>query len=830
VNRAALLLLLASALLAQSPSTEFRSGIWRGQPIEYRIMDGWALVQGDILLAPLSEIEPASAEDFPPGKLLRSVVIDNENRRWPGAVVHYVIDSGMRNPQRAVDAIRHWEERTPFRFVERTSESAYVRIRSVDSGCSSAVGRTGGEQHVNLADGCSTVTTVHELGHAIGFWHTQARLDRDRHVRVRYENIERAAWGQYDSRLSDGVDLGPYDYNSVMHYTDRGFASKPGPTMQSVPLGIPLGVTSGLSAADAAAAYQLAGQSPPEVTITTAPPGLTVVVDGEEYTTPVRFPWKPGEVHRVSVPLNQNLSSGLVQRQRFVDWSHDPEAGLATDIVVNGETFVYQARYQQMARLTVPRPPVPMEGGWIEVWPASADSYYPSGTEIRLTAHPNPGLKFHRWQDSGRDGFSPGAQFAGWSANPLTVRIDRDLNIVALFTDKPLTTITSTAPHVSITVDNARVFSPASFLWEPGSQHQISVPERVNTFVTSIVHQFQNWSHGAGSVHAYTAGAESATLTANFRTTYSISAREATGPQPGNIRLTPSSPDGFYDHGLLLTVEGLDTTTGRFLHWAGGLGGRRNPEQLVIEEPAQFIAVSTAGGGIPASSFLGAATQQTGPYVPGQSFLLYRFNDELTAPVQAQHWGGLELPVEMAGVRVLFNGYPAPLREVNSRTITGIVPEQIAGQKSAFITVFQHGQLIGQRFVSLMPSSPGVFTRRGTGQGDALAWNEDWVNNAPESPVGQWQQFHFLATGFGATGPPEFSSRRTQQVRPVCRMGVELGTTEVEVTNIEAFDDLPPGVFRIWARVPEGLSPGRHMLFVTCDGSPSQPGVWVYTK
>lgn len=830
MKRFVLFLLLAAALCAQSPSDEFYTGVWRGQVIEYRAMDGWALVEGDILLARLDEIEPVNAEAVPEGKLIRGVVIENESRRWPGAVVHYVIDPAMRNPQRAVDAIRHWEERTPFRFVERTNEGAYVRIRSVDSGCSSAVGRTGGEQPVNLADGCSTVTTVHELGHAIGFWHTQSRLDRDRHVRVRYENIERSAWGQYDSRLSDGVDLGPYDYTSVMHYTDRGFAQKPGPTMQSVPLGIPLGVRSGLTAADAAAAYQLAGQAPPGVTITTAPAGLTVVVDGEEHTTPVSFPWKPGEIHRVRVPLNQSASSGLVQRHRFVDWSHDPEAGLETDIVVSEDTFVYQARYQQMARLTVPRPPAPMEGGWIDVWPASVDGYYPAGAEIRLTAHPNPGLAFHRWLETGRDGFSLGTQFVGWSANPLTVRLDRDLNLIAQFTDKPLTTITSTAPHVGITVDGARVFPPASFVWEPGSQHQIIAPERANTFVSSIVHQFQNWSHGADSRHTYTAGSEPATLTANFRTAYSIFAREGTVSQPGNIRLTPSAPDGLYDHGLLLTAEGLDTATGRFLHWGGDLGGTRNPGQLVIEEPVQFFAVNTPGGGIPASSFLGAATQRTGPFVPGQNFMLYRFHDELTAPLQAQHWGGIELPTEMAGVRVLFNGYPAPLREVNGRAITGIVPEQIAGQKSAFITVFQNGELIGQRFVSVTPSSPGIFTRGGTGRGDALVWNEDWVNNTPETPAGEWKQFHFLATGFGATDPPESSSRRTQQVRPVCRVGVELGMSQVELTSIEAFDDLPPGVFRIWARVPEGLNPGRHMLFVTCDGTPSQPGVWVYTK
>ena len=830
MNRAALLLLFASALLAQSPSAEFHSGFWRGQPVEYRIMDGWALVEGDILLAPLSEIEPAGAEAFPSGKLLRSVVIENENRRWPGAVVHYVIDPGMRNPQRAVDAIRQWEQSTPFRFVERTSQAAFVRIRSVDEGCSSAVGRTGGEQFVNLADGCSTVTTIHELGHTLGFWHTQARLDRDRHVRVRYENIDRIAWGQYDSRLSDGIDLGPYDYGSVMHYTDRGFASKPGPTMQSVPLGIPLGVRTGLSALDIAAAHQLAGQIPPAVTITTAPPGLKIIVDGREHLSPVSFPWAPGEVHTVSAPTSQSTSSALVRQLRFIDWNHNPGGGPDTEILVSPGTFVYQARYQQMAQLNVASPTETSEQGWIEVWPPSPDGLYPAGTRIRLTAHPAPGLAFHRWQDSGRDGFSLASQFLGWSANPLDILIDRDLQLTALFTSKPLTTITSSAPHLGITVDNTRVFPPASFLWDPGSTHQIIAPERANTFSTSTVHQFQSWNHGAAARHSYTAGAEPTTLSASYRTAYSLVAREASSTSPGNIRLSPSSPDGLYDHGLFLTVEALDAPTGRFLHWGGDLGGSRNPEQFVVEGPAQLFANSSAGSGVGPSSFLHAATQSQGPFAPGQSFVLYRFNDALAAPIQAQHWPGLELPNQLAGVQVLFNGHPAPLREITNRSITGIVPDQIASQSSTFVTVFERGQFVGQRFLSVTPSSPGIFTRRGTGRGDALAWNEDWIDNSPAVPASPWHQFHFLATGFGATDPAESSARRTQQVRPLCPVTVELGFTPVVVISIEAYNDLPPGVFRIWARVPEGLPPGRHMLTVTCDGTPSQPGVWLYTK
>jgi uncharacterized protein (TIGR03437 family) len=243
-----------------------------------------------------------------------------------------------------------------------------------------------------------------------------------------------------------------------------------------------------------------------------------------------------------------------------------------------------------------------------------------------------------------------------------------------------------------------------------------------------------------------------------------------------------------------------------------------------------FAAINAADATVGVSSFVHGATQQVAPVAAGQPFVFYRLDESIATPHSVQYWGGRELPTELAGTRALFNGFPAGLLEVNSRAIIGIVPAEIANFKSTFVTVFRQGQLAGQRFLPVTPSSPGVFARAGRGVGDAWAWNEDWTENSSAAPAGQWKQFHFLATGFGATDPPEPARQRLGQVRPVCRVGVELGMTQTEVTRIESFDDLPTGVFRIWARVPPGLSPGRHMLFVTCDGVPSQPGVWLHTR
>lgn len=63
----------------------------------------------------------------------------------------------------------------------------------------------GGRQNVSLdSPGCMDQATVaHELMHALGFFHEQARYDRDRHVNVDLTNVEQS---------ESIVFLNPYRY------------------------------------------------------------------------------------------------------------------------------------------------------------------------------------------------------------------------------------------------------------------------------------------------------------------------------------------------------------------------------------------------------------------------------------------------------------------------------------------------------------------------------------------------------------------------------------------------------------------------------------------
>ena len=105
-------------------------------------------------------------------------------------------------------------------------------------------------QPVSINHYCSFSTTVHEIGHVLGFWHEQSCPDRDQYVNIHEENILPGYEPNFDKKI-DVNSLGvTYDFNSIMHYSATAFGVNNAITISTKEKDIPFGLAPELSPLD----------------------------------------------------------------------------------------------------------------------------------------------------------------------------------------------------------------------------------------------------------------------------------------------------------------------------------------------------------------------------------------------------------------------------------------------------------------------------------------------------------------------------------------------------------------------------------------------------
>ena len=616
----------AEAAAAYRPATKSLVGsatkhraFYRGRTVEYVERNGLAITDGDIVLGKAEDL--AQMRNEPQGR--KALIIDQSALLWPigpsGAhEVPYVYEAGNRFNVEASVVLFNAALRDTIRFVPRTSQKDYVVFSLTEEGsgsCFSYVGRIGGPQQIGGEPDCPVGPMLHEMGHAIGFWHIMSDAAQSSFLDIKYDSLDPLWRGQYTPQLGARTVDG-YDYASIMHYGPFVNSVTPDAlTAATLPAGIDVGQLEGYSAGDIDAVKRLYGQVPVAVTVTTNPPGLKVAIDGVTRITPYVAWWRMGSLHRLDVP--ESIQEYGTFKAAFGRWSHDPSAtprtkqewvvepgrGVQGEPVTSPRTTVLTANFVRLAEVRT----VVSGGshGTLKVtaeraaWPGTTN-FFPQYTKFDLAATPAQGY-LTQWYTApawvpitGGDGGSATASRRIWSESPT--------QIGAIFTNNPAIVLKTTGTlddgslNVGVAVPgygekNFYAFTAPNVLdtsWVPPGRYKFIAYDQYRTAtVRFAVKSITGTDVGTNAATLPVAGEAPRVITFNFEKQFHP-LTQANPSCAGEVKL--SGPFDYTSSGTSLSATAVPAAGIVFAGWSGTVSGIATRVTMTVDRVPELYA------------------------------------------------------------------------------------------------------------------------------------------------------------------------------------------------------------------------------------------------